>query len=116
MTVREAIERSAVLFPAELDSDKAYIFLSELESRINTELYAENSVCITDSDKDMLLKADGAYAQIYPLYITARRELACGDADRYGFFNSVFEQVYSDYANYVNRSVLPARSVYIKNI
>lgn len=116
MTVREAIERSAVLYPADIDADKAYIFLSELESRICTELFGENEVSITEDDADSSLKAGGAYAQIYPLYIAARRELVCGDADRYSFLNSVFEQAYSDYANYVNRRSAPADAVYIKNI
>ncbi len=116
MTVREAIERGAVLYPADLDSDKVYIFLTELESRIRTELFGEDGVSITENDAEMPLKASGAHAQIYPLYIAARRELVCGDADRYSFFNSVFEQAYSDYANYVNRCVSPADAVYIKNI
>jgi hypothetical protein len=116
LTVKEAIDRSAVLFPSDTSPEKACIFLSELESRINTELFGRENVVISVSDEQTELSANGAYAQIYPLYIAARHELISGDADRYSFINSVFEMAYSDYANYVNRTKKPTQSVYISCI
>ena len=39
VTVKDAISRSAVLFPSDTSVEKACLFLSELESRISTELF-----------------------------------------------------------------------------
>ena len=116
MTVKEAIDRSAVLFPSDTSQQKACIFLSELEHRISNELFGRTCSDITVEDMERSLTAEGAYAQIYPLYIASRHELISGDADRYAFINSVFEQVYSDYANYVNRTSNPKGAVYINCI
>ncbi len=116
MTVNDAIERSAVLYPAELDADKTYLFLSDIESRIRTELYGEEAVLFTQDDGNTPLKADGAYGQIYPIYIAKERELSAGDADRYSFLNSVFEALYSDYANSINRAKKQGEAVYIKTV
>lgn len=116
MTVKEAIDRSAVLFPSDTSKGKACIFLSELEMRISSELFGRSCEAITENDMGRSLIADGAYAQIYPLYIASRHELISGDTDRYAFINSVFEQVYSDYANYVNRTSNHTKAVYINCI
>ena len=52
MTVKEAINRSAVLYPAELDREKVYIFLDELEAKINEEVFFSEHVPITaESDE-----------------------------------------------------------------
>lgn len=116
MKVNEAIKRGAFLYPSDIDGNDAYVFLSEVESRIRGELFGQDGVAFTSGDGDTLLTANGAYEQIYPLYIAARRELEVGDSDRYSLFNSVFERLYSDYANYVNRKRQIGDTVYIKNI
>ncbi len=116
MTVSDAISRGAVLYPSDVNGKDAYVFLSELESRIKTELFGKEKIGFTADDGEVFLTADGAYEMIYPLYIAARRELEVGDSDRYSLFNSVFERFYSDYANYVNRTYPSEKIVYIKNI
>lgn len=116
MTVKEAINRSAVLYPCELDGEKAYIYLDELEAMIEEQLLGTEHTDINPSTDEAILSVSGTYSQIYPLYIAMRRELACGDADRYEFLKSVFEQLYTDLANRVNRERKLGQPSYIKNI
>ncbi len=116
MTVSEAIKQSALLYPSAYDGEKDYVYLNELEQRICSELLFTDCEEITEESGKRVLCADGAYSSIYPLYIAAKRELACGDADRYELFNSVFERAYSDYANFVNRSRACQKATYITTI
>ncbi len=116
MTVSEAIERGAVLYPADVDAEGAYIFLSEIESRISTELFGGENVILTAADSLLELRADGAFAQIYPLYIARGRELAIGDSERYAFLNAVFESLYSDYANSINRGRAQGKNICIRTV
>ena len=116
MTVNEAISKSATLFPADFDTDAACVYLSEIESRISRTLFSGQDIEITAESGQLVLIAPDAFAQIYPRYIVMRRELAYGDADRYAFYSSVFEQVYSEYASYVCRTAELKSSTPIKNI
>ena len=106
MTVSQAIERSSVLYPSDLEGDKVYSWLSELESRICAELYGTESEPITADDGDRVLSAPDAYAELYPLYIVMKTDLAGGDIDRYNNSALSFKNAYSAFANYYNRTHL----------
>lgn len=113
MTVAEAISRSAVIYPAEMDKDRQYGWLSELEQRIAAELYGEDCDVITKQDGERILSVPDAYAELYPLYLIMKRELACGDTERYNNYASCFNRAYSEYANFYNRNKAPGSPVYI---
>ena len=116
MTVNEAISRSETLFPADFDSETAYLYLSEIESKISCVLFGGEEIALTENDGEHVLIANGVYSQIYPLYIVMKRELSCGDADRYAFYNSVFEQTYAEYERYVSRTKASVKPILIKKI
>ncbi|MBE6610461.1 MAG: hypothetical protein E7634_07310 [Ruminococcaceae bacterium] len=106
MTVSQAIERSSLLYPADLESGRVYSWLSELESRICAELYGEDSQPITADDAQRELKAPEAYAELYPLYIIMKTDLANGDTERYNNSAVSFKNAYTAFANYFNRTHL----------
>ena len=86
MKVKEAIERSALIYPSDEDKAPLYAWLSELEARIGLELLGKELQPVTEQDAELELTAPSAYAEIYPLYLMMKRELACGDSERYSFF------------------------------
>lgn len=116
MTVNEAIRRSETLFPADFDIETAYLYLSEIETKISCLLFGGQEITFTESDGERVLIAGGVYSQLYPLYIVMKRELSYGDADRYAFYSSVFEQTYAEYERYVSRTKSTGKTTHIKNI
>jgi hypothetical protein len=115
MTVNEAIRRSETLFPADFDSETAYLYLSEIESKISCVLFGGQEITLGEADGEHQLIACGVYSQLYPLYIVMKRELSYGDADRYAFYSSVFEQAYAEYERYVSRKRELGKATQIKN-
>ena len=116
MKVKEAIERSALIYPSDEDKAPLYAWLSELEARIGLELLGKELQPVTEQDAELELTAPSAYAEIYPLYLMMKRELACGDSERYSFFLSVFSAAYGDYAAYVSRTSDKGKATYIKTV
>ncbi len=106
MTVSQAIERCSLLYPADLEGGRVYSWLSELESRICAELYGSECQPITAEDGERELTAPDAYAEIYPLYLIMKTDLANGDADRYNNSAASFKTAYSAFANHFNRTHL----------
>lgn len=106
MTVNQAIERASLLYPSSVEQNDLYAWLSELEARICTEIHGTDlDAIISDKDGERVLTAPDAYAELYPLYLAMKTDLANGDVARYNNHASVFNSAYSDYANYCNRSI-----------
>ena len=116
MTVNEAITRSAISYPADADKAELCAWLNEIEGRICAELHGKEPVTSTEESADTVLCAPDAYAELYPLYLIMKRELICGDDDRYAFFAQRFEQAYARYAKYTVRSAVPSSATYIKTV
>ena len=114
MKVKEAIERSSVIYPSDMDKNRILEWVNELEARIYTELFNEPFQSITDGDTE--LRAPQGYEELYPLYLMMKRELACGDCERYSALASAFGDAYSEYANYVNRMRQPSGATYFKTV
>lgn len=112
MTVKEAIERSGASYPSETGNERHFAWLSELEARIGLELFGKKAEAV--SEPDTVLCAPDAYAEIYPIYLMMKRELFCGDTERYKFYLSEFSRAYSRYTAFVTRSYAPVSSVLIK--
>ena len=116
MKVSEAIERSALIYPSDEERAPLYAWLSELEGKIALELLGAEPSPITESDGERELYAPSAYSEIYPLYLMMKRELSCGDSERYAFFLSVFTAAYGDFAAYVSRTRDKGKVTYIKTV
>ena len=114
MTVAQAIERSSLLYPADLEGGRVYSWLSELESRICQELYGSECEPITAEDQERVLAASEAYAEIYPLYIIMKTDLVNGDTERYNNSALSFKNAYAAFANHFNRTHLQSEYNSIK--
>ena len=114
MTVAQAIERSSLLYPADMEDGRVYSWLSELESRIHTELIGSECKPVTAEDGERVLVAPEAYAELYPLYIVMKTDLANGDAERYNNSALSFKNAYAAFANYYNRTHLESGYTSIK--
>ncbi len=105
MTVAQVINRSSLLYPSDIEDGRVYAWLSELENRIFLELYGESDFQpITAADGERELSVRDAYAELYPLYLVMKTDMANGDMDRYVNSAAAFKAAYSAYANYVNRT------------
>ena len=105
MTVAQAIKRSALLYPVDIEDGRVYSWLSELEGRMLLELYGKSDFTpITSEDSERELWVCDAYAELYPLYLVMKTDLANGDSERYANSVSAFKAAYSAYANFVNRT------------
>lgn len=104
MKVAQVIERSSLLYPSDLESGRVYDWLSELEARLCLELHGKACEPITSEDADRVLTVPDVYAELYPLYIIMKTDLANGDVDRYNNSLKSFGTAYKAYADYVNRT------------
>ncbi len=113
MTVSEAIERSKALYPeCEKRRNESLTWLGELEAKIYAELYGDKK-CPTLSERSSL-SAPSAYAEMYPLYLVMKTDLLNADIERYNNSACIFENAYSEFANYVNRTATAADITYYK--
>ncbi len=101
MTVAEAIGRSVALYPECGERDELIVWLSELEARIYVELYGGRS--LPPVTAQTVLSAPEAYAELYPLYLVMKTDLVNADIERYNNSATLFENAYSEFANYVTR-------------
>jgi hypothetical protein len=102
MTVKEAIERSGAVYTADGEGERLVSLITELESRISIEMLQKDApIGITVGS---VLSVPDAYASVYPLYLMMKRELFCGDAERYAFYLAEFSRAYSEYFSYVKRN------------
>lgn len=102
MTVKEAIERSGATYTADGDGERLVSLISELEARIALEVLRKDAP--EGIGIGTVLSVPDAYASVYPLYLMMKRELFCGDAERYAFYLAEFSRAYSEYFSYVKRN------------
>ncbi len=112
MTVEEAIDRASLLYPASKDNNDLYGWLSELEARICKEIHGTDSEKITSSSGARTLTVPDAYAELYPLYLMMKTDLANSDIARFNNHSAVFNRAYSDYADYCTRNGELPETVY----
>ncbi len=103
MKVSEAIERASAICPELASDSRTHAWLGEIEERITTELALEGYTKITNSDGERELKAPEYLAEVYPLYIVMKADLASSDHSRYVCHNSAFCASYAELANYFMR-------------
>ena len=115
MTINRALEIIEQRHPSEYDRKTMIGWLSNLDKRVydlqlNHEMetaidfggYTEN----TDGDTELLIASP--YDEIYPVYMDMQVSLADRD---YAFYNNaalMFEGMWKEYANYINRTYMPA--------
>lgn len=104
MKVSQVIDRSSLLYPSDLEGGRVYEWLSELETRLCLEIHGKSCEPITADDADRVLTVPDAYAELYPLYIIMKTDLANGDIERYNNSAKSFKSSYDAYACYVNRT------------
>lgn len=115
MTVSEAIERSKALYPErEEKRSECIAWLCELEAKIYYELYGEKRNASLSERSS--LSAPAPYAEVYPLYIVMKTDLVNADIERYNNSARLFENAYSELANYVNRTSGSVSATYYRFI
>ncbi len=112
MTVEEAIERASLLYPSSKENNDLYGWLNELEARICGEIHGCEYEEITSSSGARTLVVPDAYAELYPLYLMMKTDLANSDIARFNNHSAVFNRAYADYANYKIRTGEPADTIY----
>ena len=115
MTVNEAISQSEVSYPTEADGMRLYAWISELEQRV-CQLYGKSFQPISHEDGDRVLCAPDAYAEIYPMYLIMKRELTCGDSERYAFYSERFDRAYKSCSDHASRTAPMGKAVYITTV
>lgn len=114
MTINRALEITDQRHPSEYDRKTKLEWLSNLDKRaydlqLNHEMetaidfsgYTENA----DGDTELLIESP--YDEIYPVYLDMQVSLADRD---YAYYNNaalMFEGMWKEYANYINRTYMP---------
>ncbi len=84
-------------------------WLSELDEKINTEILkpryeAEFSGYTDSTSSDTVLLSPESYAEIYPVYLIMKNDYMNGEINRYNNSAGIFNRLYSDLSNYINRT------------
>lgn len=95
----------------ELSSGALCSYIAELEERIYTELVCTHknpdNIEYTEIREDTTLIAPGRYKDMYVFYVLAKIDYIRQDTGRYTNNMIMFNQLYSDFANWYNRTYLP---------
>lgn len=110
MTLKQAIERFDLLYPNALDIAEKRRVISELDGRINLEIfsgYDENNASFCGySEKtpgDTLLLAQFPFDDLYIKALCAENDAVSGDINRYNNSAALFNSSWEQYAAYYNR-------------
>lgn len=112
MTVSDAIERAEDIYKYSGSSERLIQWLSELEEKINIELFGVQMTVKLDTADT--LTAPDAYAEFYPLYLVMKSTFTEGKTETYNNMARCFERAYSEYVDHVNRNHVPEKTVYYK--
>lgn len=92
------------LIPADEDAEE------ETEETEEVEETEEGFGGYTEADINTTLIAEDTYADMYKYYVMAMIDFAAGETARYTNSMIMFNQAYSDYCHYINRTYMPKRN------
>ncbi len=113
MRAVEAIDRASAVY-SELGSDSRVCqWLSEIEERICTDLAHKKFTKITEPTSQLELCAPQRFAEVYPLYLIVKFDIASSDYTNYSFHNKVFNSAYELLKNHYGKvNELPEENNY----
>ncbi|MBE6685776.1 MAG: hypothetical protein E7591_00915 [Ruminococcaceae bacterium] len=95
----------------ELSSGTLCSYIAELEERIYTELVCTHknpdNIEYTAISEDTTLIAPARYKDMYVFYVLAKIDYIRQDTSRYTNNMIMYNELYSDFANWWNRTYLP---------
>lgn len=109
MTAQRAIEIFDLEKANDIDEKLKITWLSELDKKIVAELNFnrdELDVSVFDENSSLSkkLNAPEAYSEIYIAYLLMRADYYLGEVARYNNSSSIFNRLYYEMANYINRN------------
>lgn len=108
MTVNEAISFALEMRPHSLPQSLLLRWLAELEGRIAVMLLkkAPEGVSFADTEEALSCKllAPAPFDRLYWSYLVAMIDLTVGDGTAYAMSKELFEEAYSTYAKWVQRT------------
>lgn len=116
MTVREAIARCDAVKPNQYTEQEKIRWLSDLDGRISEEILKRHERQDGDAwdferygekDIDATLLAARPYDALYPLYLQSQVDFFNAEYDRYNNGAALFNEAYSAYADWINRTRKP---------
>lgn len=122
MTIKQALQAAEDLRPGGLAGGVKIGWINELEGRIVRELYRgraefadiEFAGYPSNVDTDTVLLVPDEYAGVYVYWILMKADFANNETERFNNDAILYNTAYLAYANYVNRTALPAGSTRIK--
>lgn len=115
MTIRQALARCDALQKSTVSQAQKIRWLSELEGQIHLLILDGREgerpapfAGFTDStDLNTPLTVPEPFDSVYLYFLLARIHFANGEIQRYNNANALFHNAWLNYANYVNRKILP---------
>ena len=110
MTFMEAVNRVDAVKPNAYELEEKLRWLSVLDGIVKKEIMdthegAENVLCETDTDRELL--APHPYDGMYIHWLEAQIDYAGGEYGKYNGSMAMFRAVYEAYEKYYHRSHLP---------
>lgn len=123
MTIREALDGIDAMKPNTYEESEKLRWLSALDARIHREVVmthehdaAEESfagyTAQTDRDTELLAKAPDD--ELYLYYLESKIDYCNGEMGKYNNSAAMFNNAYTEYANYINRTRRPLRKAEIR--
>ena len=116
MTIREALNRCDSLLCNTYSQAQKISWLSQLEALVHPfildrrELKANPFVPITaDTDPDTPLLVQPPFDEIYIHFLHSRIHYHNGEPERFNNALTMFRTAWEEYANYVNREIMPLK-------
>ena len=111
MTLREAVDRFDRLYPNALPSDEKRKIISDFDGRLYSGVLVHYEGAPTvfsgyteHTDPDTVLLAGFPYDDIYIRLLCAENEAVNGDTERYNNAAALFNSLYAQYADHINRT------------
>lgn len=123
MTVQKAIGQADLLRPNTYDDEQKFLWLSELDSRIKTELFDTHegyeNVPFPEyayANQTSELFAPEPYADMYVYWLFMKMDFMNGEFDRFNNDAIMHNTSWLAFSNYVNRTHAPKKHAKFENI
>lgn len=115
MTIKEALDSIDVLKPNTYEESEKLRWLSTLDARIHKDVVlthehdaAESFTGYTaQTDKDTELLVGAPHDELYLYYLESKIDYYNGEMGKYNNSAAMFNNAYTEYANYINRTKKP---------
>ena len=106
MTQKEAIALAGAMRPNGLPEELLSRFLAELEGRVETEIHAGTGRKKPTfvHTKNPRFSVPAPYDRLYWTYLVAMIDLTVGDMESYALSHALFNEAYTAYARYYQRT------------